>query len=421
MDKIFINGGKKLQGEIYVSGAKNAAVAVIPAALLSDEVSELDNIPYVNDVFVLRDILENLGAKVDMPGNGRMIIDPKNLHTHIVKEELAMKLRASYYFLGVLLHRFGKVEVSLPGGCDIGSRPTDLTEKGIRALNADLRKERGAFVAETDGLAGAGNLYLDSPSVGATVNVMLAAVCARGRTVIENAAKEPHVVDVANMLNMMGGNVRGAGTSTIRIFGVSKLHGAKYTIVPDQIEVGTLMVMAAATQGDVTIKNVIPRHLEALSSKLIEMGFSVVTDASSIRVIANGRPLPVNIQTQPYPGFPTDLQQPTTVLLAVATGTSVVTETVFEARYRYLDELARMGSSTRVYADKVAIVTGVPKLTGAAVCASDLRAGAALVVAGLMAEGVTEITNVEYIDRGYENMTDKLCSLGADIRRVTED
>lgn len=417
MAKLRIKGGASLNGDVYISGSKNAAVGAIAATLLADDVSVLENVPYIRDVFAMRDILQSLGAKADMPGGGKMIIDPRGMNTYVCDRDLAMNLRASYYFLGVLLHKFGRARISLPGGCQIGSRPTDLTEKAIQALNAPICVENGEFVTETTGLKGAGNFYLDFPSVGATINMMLTAVCAEGRTVINNPAREPHVTDVANLLNMMGGKIRGAGTNVIRITGVPRLHGANYTIVPDYIETGTMMIIAAATKGDITIRNAIPSHQEALISKMNEMGIQIRRSEDVIRVTTNQRPRPVDIKTQPFPGFPTDLQQPIAVLLAKSTGTSQITETIFEDRYRYLDEIVRMGARVRMFGG-VAQITGVSKLTGTRVFASDLRASASLVIAGLMAEGVTEIENIEYLERGYENMVGKLRALGADIEYV---
>lgn len=418
MEKLVIRGGKKLIGSVKVSGAKNAAVAVMPAALLTDETCVIDNLPYIADVIMLAEILKQMGAQVTLEPKGRITINAAGVSSCRADYDLVRRMRASYYLLGALLGRFGRAEVAFPGGCEIGARPVDQHIKGFQALGADVSISHGLIKAYADKLVG-NEVYLDVVSVGATINIMLAAVKAEGTTTIVNAAKEPHVVDVANFLNSMGANIKGAGTDTIKIKGVEKLHGCEYTIIPDQIEAGTFMIAAAATRGDVKITGVIPKHLEAVSAKLLEMGMYVEEGDDYVRVIGTGRPRKANIKTLPYPGFPTDLQQPMSVLLSVAEGTSIITENVWESRYRHVEELRRMGAIIRVE-DRNAIIEGVEKLTGAQVEATDLRAGAALVIAGLIAEGVTEVTNIIHIDRGYERLEEKLRSLGADIERVSD-
>lgn len=418
MEKLIITGGNRLLGQVEVSGAKNAAVAIIPAAILCEGVCTIDNLPYIDDVIVLKDILRQMGAKVDLTTDGKMVIDSSNIDTYCANYDIVNRMRASYYLLGVLLGRFGKAEVPFPGGCEIGVRPIDQHIKGFSALGADISVEHGIIKASAKRLVGA-EIYLDVVSVGATINIMLAAVRAQGNTIIVNAAKEPHVVDVANFLNCMGANVKGAGTDTIRIKGCDELKGCSYSIIPDQIEAGTFMIAAASTMGDVTVSNVIPKHLESVSAKLIEMGVTVEKMDDRIRVINKDRPNKVNIKTLPYPGFPTDLQQPMSTLLSIAQGTSIITENVWEARYKHIEEIKKMGAKVKIE-DRIAIIEGVPKLYGAPVTASDLRAGAALIIAGLMAHGKTEISNVKYIDRGYENIEQKLIRLGADIVRVKE-
>ncbi|MDN5277036.1 MAG: UDP-N-acetylglucosamine 1-carboxyvinyltransferase [Clostridiales bacterium] len=418
MEKLVIRGGKRLIGSVKVSGAKNAAVAVIPAALLTDETCVIDNLPYIDDVIMLAEILKQMGAQVTLEPKGRITINAAGVSSCRADYELVRRMRASYYLLGALLGRFGRAEVAFPGGCEIGARPVDQHIKGFQALGADVSIGHGLIKAYAEKLVG-NEVYLDVVSVGATINIMLAAVKAEGTTTIVNTAKEPHVVDVANFLNSMGANIKGAGTDTIKIKGVEKLHGCEYTIIPDQIEAGTFMIAAAATRGDVKITGVIPKHLEAVSAKLLEMGMYVEEGDDYVRVIGTGRPRKANIKTLPYPGFPTDLQQPMSVLLSVAEGTSIITENVWESRYRHVEELRRMGAVIKVE-DRNAIIEGVEKLTGAQVEATDLRAGAALVIAGLIAEGVTEVTNVKHIDRGYERLEEKLRSLGADIERVSD-
>ena len=418
-EKFVINGGKALNGTVEISGAKNAAVAILPATVLSEGICVIENLPRIADVFIVLKIIKNLGAKVKLDENGTATIDTTEINGHVVDKELAERMRASYYFLGALLGRCGEAEVAMPGGCVIGQRPIDLHKKGLRALGATIETDFGKMTAHADELVGK-DIYLDQVSVGATINIMLAAVKAKGNTTIVNAAKEPHVVDVANFLNCMGAKIKGAGTDIIKIRGVEKLHGCTYAVIPDQIETGTLMIAAAATQGDVTVQNVIPTHMEALSQKLSEMGVYVEEGDDYIRVKGNGRPRSVNIKTLPYPGFPTDLQQPMTVLLSTANGTSVIVENIFEARFKHIDEIRRMGAKVTID-DRIAVVNGVDRLTGAPVKATDLRAGAALIIAGIMAEGTTDIFNIKYIERGYDHIDDKLVKLGADIIRVKEE
>jgi UDP-N-acetylglucosamine 1-carboxyvinyltransferase len=410
-----IHGGTRLEGEVSVGGGKNAAVAVIPAALLADSPSVIENLPNIEDVHVLIRMLEWLGARVEFEGS-TMRIDPRGLNRYDPPYELACKMRASYYLSPVLMGVFGKSHVPMPGGCDIGARPIDQTIKGLTTLGANV-DTLGGFINASCGRLSGGDIFLDMPSVGATVNSMLTAVSADGLTQIHNAAREPHVVDLSNFLSAMGASVKGAGTDIIRIRGGRHLHGANYTIIPDQIQTGTLMIAAAATGGDVTIAGAIPAHMESLTAKLLEMGVSVFTEDDLIRVRGNGLYRSVNVKTLGYPGFPTDLQQPLSALLTIARGTSIVTETVFENRFRFLDELRRMGANVRVI-ETTAIITGVDQLVGARINATDLRAGAAMVVAGLMSSGVTDIGGVDYIQRGYENMDEKLISLGARIELV---
>lgn len=419
MKKFRIIGGNKLKGTVKINGAKNAALAVLPAALLAEGTCVIDNLPYIDDIIVLSDILKEMGAKVNLDPSGCVTISSTDNIKYSAKYDLVKKMRASYYLLGVLLAKYGKAEIPFPGGCDIGARPIDQHIKGFESLGAKVEVEHGIIYAHADRLTGK-EIYLDVVSVGATINIMLAAVKAEGLTTIVNAAKEPHVVDLANFLNSMGANVKGAGTDIIRIKGVEKLSGCEYTIIPDQIEAGTYMIAAAATAGDITVKGVIPKHLESITAKLLEMGVDVYEGDDFVRVKGVERPRRVNIKTLPYPGFPTDLQQPMTVLLSTAEGTSIINEGVFESRFKHVEELLRMGANIKVE-NRVAIVEGVEKLTGAPVTASDLRAGAALVIAGLMAEGVTEIENIDYIDRGYESIEEKLLSLGAQIERISED
>lgn len=416
VEKMLIVGGNHLEGVVNVSGGKNTAVAIIPAALLSDEPVTIENLPDIDDVHVLIEILTHLGAKVTFD-NGVMVIDPRPLTGYAMPAYLAQRMRASYYLLGTLLGKLGRAEVPLPGGCHLGPRPVDQHIKGLRALGAHIDLERGIIYASTAGGLVGRDVFLDLVTVGGTINVMLAAVKARGNTTIYNAAKEPHIVDLANFLNSMGARIKGAGTDVIRIRGVDRLGSCTYAVIPDQIETGTFMIIAAATHGDITVQGCIPQHMEALTAKLLEMGARVDADGDTVRVRSNGAHRAVNIKTQVYPGFPTDLQQPMATLLATARGVSVITETIFEQRFRYLEEIIRMGGKVRIN-DRLAIIEGVNNLFGAPVYVTDLRAGAAMVVAGLMASGTTEIGNSHYIHRGYEHMERKLCLLGANIRRM---
>lgn len=417
-----INGGKRLEGAVTISGAKNAALAIIPAVILSGESCLLENLPEIEDVRIVEEILTSMGADISRTPDGSMRIDPSGISTFSVTGEMVSSMRASYYLLGALLGRYKKAEIALPGGCAIGQRPIDQHIKGMRALGADIVIQGGSVKARADRLRGA-EIYLDVVSVGATINIMLAAVAAEGQTIIANAAKEPHVVDVANFLNMMGANVKGAGTDVIRIQGGRRLHGCTYAVIPDQIEAGTFMIAAAATRGDVIINNVIPTHLEAISAKLMESGVTVSEGDDGrdffIRVSADKRPRAVNIKTLPYPGFPTDLQQPMMALLATAEGNSFIMENIFENRFNHVPELAKMGASISI-SSRTATVEGVEKLYGAPLCASDLRAGAALVIAALAAEGESTISQIHFIDRGYEFLEHKLRALGADITRIEE-
>ena len=411
-----IRGGRELFGEVTVSGAKNAAVAIIPAALLVDGVCRIENIPQISDVTLFFSILEELGAKVRVLNRHAIEIDCHAIHSTRPSYDLARRIRASYYLLGALLGRFGQATVAMPGGCNFGVRPIDQHIKGFRALGASVRIEHGHIIAEADRLVG-NHIYLDVVSVGATINVMMAAVMAEGQTILENAAKEPHVVDLANFLNSMGANIKGAGTDVIRIRGVQKLHGTNYAIIPDQIEAGTFMFAAAATCGDVTVKNVIPKHLESISAKLIEIGCQVQESDDAVRVVATRRLDHTHVKTLPYPGFPTDMQPQIAVTLGLCNGTSIVTESIFENRFKYVDELTRMGASIKVEGN-TAIIDGVSKYTGASLSAPDLRAGAALVIAALAAEGFSTVEEIRYIERGYEDFPLKLQSLGAQIERV---
>ncbi len=417
--KLLITGGIPLMGETYVSGGKNTSVAVIPAALLSDEPCTIENLPDIEDVRVLADIMRTLGAKVDyQPASRRMIVDPRTVFSCKVPYRQSQRMRASYYMLGALLGRFGEAEVGYPGGCSIGARPVDQHLKAFRAMGAQV-EERGPMITARGKMRGA-QVVFDRITVGGTINAMLAAAKAEGSTFLYNAAREPHVVDLANFLNSMGCRVRGAGTDTIRIVGAKRLHGSTYTVIPDQIETGTLMIAAAATRGDVVITGCIPAHMDALTAKLLEMGVSVSDMDDAIRVRTARGHRAVNVKTQEYPGFPTDLQQPMSALLTRASGHSVVIETIFESRFKHLMEMQRMGAHVRIL-EQTALIEGVPELYGAPVTATDLRAGAALVIAGLMANGTTEIYEPGYIERGYEHIEEKLRSLGANIRREPLD
>ena len=415
MEKIVIRGGNRLSGEVEISGAKNAAVAIIPATLLCQDICRIENIPNISDVSCMFKILSSMGASIRMINKHAVEIDTRGVNSYIVPYEMAKKLRASYYLIGALLGRFSRAKVALPGGCDFGVRPIDLHIKGFELLGATATVENAMINAYADSLTGSA-VYMDKVSVGATINVMLAATRARGLTIIENAAKEPHIVDLANFLNAMGADIRGAGTDVIKIHGVKELHGCTYSIIPDQIEAGTYMIAAAATGGDVLIKNVIPKHLESIMAKLVECGVRVTEYDESVRVESSGRFKHINVKTMPHPGFPTDMQPQMSVLLAVADGTSIVSEGVWDNRFRYVDQLMRMGANVQVDGT-IAVFQGVNELTGAPVRADDLRAGAAMIIAGLCARGTTEIENIVYIDRGYEDCVEKFKELGADIYR----
>lgn len=420
MEQYVIKGGKPLVGEVTISGAKNAALGVIAAAVMADEPVTINNIPDISDIDILLRGIEDLGAVVEHQSPHIARIISCGVKRCVASYDDLRKIRGSYYLCGALLGKYKRAEVPLPGGCNIGSRPIDQHIKGFEALGATVIIKHGMIIAEAQELKGA-HIYFDCSSVGATINVMMAAVMAEGQTVLENAAKEPHVVEVANFLNSIGANIKGAGTDIIRISGVTKLHGSNYTIIPDQIEAGTFMLAAAATKGDVVIKNVIPKHLEAITAKLVEIGAEVEESDDAIRVVANKRLNHTNIKTLPYPGFPTDMQQVMATLLCVAEGTSIVTETIYENRFMYVDELTRMGASMRVVEGNSAVIEGVEKLTGAIVRALDLRCGAALVVAGLMADGFTTVEHIEYVDRGYEKFAQKLCELGAVIEKMDSE
>ena len=419
MDKLIINGQKKLFGEVSISGAKNAAVAVLPAAIMADDICIIDNLPSIEDITSLFNTFEKMGIKCEFLDKHTLKIDSRNLENVSATYDEVKKIRASYYLLGALLGRFKKAEVSMPGGCNFGSRPIDLHLKGFKALGAEVTVTEDAVKLSAEKLTGA-TIYMDQVSVGATINVMLAACLAEGTTIIENAAKEPHVVDTANFLNIMGANIKGAGTDVIRITGVEKLHGAEYTIIPDQIEAGTYMIAAAITGGDVVVKNIIPKHMDSLSAKLDEMNVTIEEGDDSIRVISDKPLKNVNVKTMSYPGFPTDLQPQMAALLTVCMGENIITENVWDNRYQYVDQLKKLGADVSIDG-RIAKIQGVKKLTGKSVSATDLRAGAAMIIAGLAAEGVTEISNVKYIDRGYEDVEHKFKSLGADIKRVKVD
>lgn len=412
-----IKGGERLTGTVAISGAKNSAVALIPAAILADSPMKIENLPDIRDVRILVEILQDLGAKVDYHGD-TMWIDPSNMINKPMPNGKVKELRASYYLMGALLGKFGEAIVGLPGGCNIGPRPIDQHIKGFESLGANVTNDSGKMHLKADQLVGT-RIFLDVVSVGATINIMLAASKAKGITIIENAAKEPEIVDVATILNSMGARITGVGTDIIRIQGVDKLTGCKHSIIPDRIEAGTYMIIAAATEGDITLLNVIPKHLESVSAKLREMGAIVEESDDSIRVVGQSEYKTVDIKTLPYPGFPTDLQQPFSALLTKAKGTSIVTDNIYTSRFRHIDELRRMGANMKVEG-RSAVIEGITQLQGAKVKATDLRAGAALVVAGLMAEGITQISDVHHIDRGYENLEKKLHSLGATIWRMND-
>lgn len=420
MEEYIIKGGRPLVGEVVIGGAKNAALGILAAAVMTDETVTIENLPDVRDINVLLHAIEGIGAVVERVDRHTVKINGSNIVSLNIEYDYIRKIRASYYLLGALLGKYRKAQVALPGGCNIGSRPIDLHIKGFKALGAEVIVDQGMIDASAERLVG-NRIYLDVVSVGATINIMLASCMAEGKTVIENAAKEPHIVDVANFLNSMGANIKGAGTDVIRIKGTTKLHGTTYSIVPDQIEAGTFMVAAAATKGDVLLKNVIPKHLEAISAKLIEIGAEVEEFDDAVRVIAKRRLGCTHIKTLPYPGFPTDMQPQMAALLAMSKGTSIVTESIFENRFKYVDELARMGAKITVEGN-TAIIDGTETFTGAIVSAPDLRAGAALVIAGLVAEDFTYVDQIEYIERGYETFELKLQNLGATIEKVdTED
>lgn len=418
MEKYVINGGKPLQGEVDISGAKNAAVAIIPAALMVDGICRIENMPQISDTDMLLTILTQLGAEVRMICPGTIEIDSRNVRFCVAPFELMRKIRASYYLIGAMLGRFGSAKTTMPGGCNFGVRPIDQHIKGMNALGADVDVRNGFVYAEaTDGRLRGAKIYLDKVSVGATMNIILAATMASGRTIIENAAREPHIVDLANFLNSMGADVRGAGTDTVKVNGVDRLHGGSYSIIPDQIEAGTYMVAAAATGGEVLVKNVIPKHLECISAKLRETGTIVQEYEDCVLVKGNGHLRKANVKTLPYPGFPTDMQPQMGALLCMANGTSVITEGIYDNRFKYVNELRKMGADIQVDG-RIAIFEGGAKLTGAPVMACDLRAGAAMVIAGLCASGKTEIEDIHFIERGYENFVGKLRKLGADISIV---
>lgn len=419
MEQYVIKGGNPLVGEVEIGGAKNAALGILAAAIMTDETVTIDNLPNVRDINVLLSAMEGIGAKIERVNEHKVKINGSRISDLSVEYEYIKKIRASYYLLGALLGKYRKAEVAFPGGCAIGTRPIDLHLKGFRALGADVDIQHGLISATAEKLAG-NHIYLDKVSVGATINIMMAASLAEGKTIIENAAKEPHVVDVANFLNSMGANIRGAGTDVIRIVGVEKLHKTEYSIIPDQIEAGTFMFAAAATKGDITVKNVIPKHLEATTAKLLEIGCEVEEFDDAVRVVASKPLRHTQVTTLPYPGFPTDMQPQMAAVLGLAEGTSTVTESIFENRFKYVDELNRMGAQIKVESN-IAIITGVKRYTGATVSAPDLRAGAALVIAGLAADGVTVVDDIYYIQRGYEAFEEKLAELGALIERVSTE
>ncbi|GMB10458.1 MAG: UDP-N-acetylglucosamine 1-carboxyvinyltransferase [Candidatus Improbicoccus devescovinae] len=417
MNNIIISGSKKMHGTVNISGAKNAAVALLPAALLADSPSRLENVPDISDITYMCKLLESIGVRVKIISKHVLEIDPRGLFTASLGLEFARQMRASYYLLGAFLSKFNNAEVPMPGGCNFGVRPIDQHIKGFKSLGATCLLEDGLMKISCIKLTGS-NIYLDVISVGATINIMISAVKAEGITVIENAAKEPHVVDVANFLNSMGADIMGAGTDIIKIKGVKYLHGTTYSVIPDQIEAGTYMVAACATQSSITIKNIIPKHLEAITAKLEEIGAHIICYDDAIKIEANNKPKGCNIKTMPYPGFPTDMQPQIVSLLAISDGTSIVNESVWDNRFRYVSELYTMGANISIN-DRVAVITGVKKLKGNKIKACDLRAGAALVIAGLSAEGITIIEDSDYIERGYENISTKFSSLGADIQLIT--
>ena len=419
MEQYVIKGGNPLYGEVEIGGAKNAALAILAAAIMTDETVTIDNLPNVRDINVLLQAIEEIGAHVERVDIHKVKINGSFIRGVNVDNEFIRRIRASYYLIGALLGKYKHAEVALPGGCDIGSRPIDLHMKGFRSMGADIDIAHGLVIARAKELKGT-HIYMDKVSVGATINIMMAAAMADGKTVMENAAKEPHVVDVANFLNSMGANIRGAGTDVIRIVGVEKLHATEYSVIPDQIEAGTFMFAVAAAGGNVLVKNVIPKHLEATTAKLLEGGCQVEEFDDSVRVISDGHLRHTQVTTLPYPGFPTDMQPQMAVLLGIAEGTSTVTESIFENRFKYVDELTRMGADIKVESN-IAIISGVKRYTGARVNAPDLRAGAALVIAGLAAEGITVVDDIYYIQRGYEALEEKLTKIGAKIARVEDE
>ena len=419
MEQYAIKGGNPLVGEVEIGGAKNAALAILAAAAMTEETVVIENVPDLRDTAAMLEAMESIGIRIEKLDRHTVKINAGMIESLVVEDDSIKKIRASYYFLGALLGKFKKAEVALPGGCNIGLRPIDQHIKGFRALGADVRIERGLVITEADRLVGS-HIYLDVVTVGATINIMMAAAMAEGQTIIENAAKEPHVVDVANFLNSMGASIKGAGTDVIRIKGVKALHGTEYAIIPDQIEAGTFMFAAAVTRGDVTVKNVIPKHLESISAKLIEIGCEVEESDDAVRVVASKPLTHTHVKTLPYPGFPTDMQPQITVALGLSKGTSIVTDSIFENRFKYVDELTRMGANIKVESN-TAIIDGVQKYTGASLTAPDLRAGAALVTAALAAEGVSTIDDIKFIERGYEDFPEKLQSLGAQIEKVVTE
>ena len=419
MEQYVIKGGNPLVGEVEVGGAKNAALAILAAATMTDETVLIENMPDVRDTNILLQAIKSIGAIVERIDRHTVKINGSQISHLIIADDYVKKIRASYYLIGALLGKYKSAKVALPGGCNIGSRPIDQHIKGWKALGATVKIEHGLIITEAEKLSGS-HIYMDVVSVGATINVMMSAVMAEGRTIIENAAKEPHVVDVANFLNSMGANIKGAGTDVIRIKGTARLHGTEYTIIPDQIEAGTFMFAAAATKGDVMVKNVIPKHLESISAKLAEIGCEIEESDDAVRVVASKPLNHTQVKTLPYPGFPTDMQPQMVVALALARGASIVTESIFENRFKYVDEMTRMGADIKVEGN-TAFINGVEKYTGAGIVAPDLRAGAALVLAGLAAEGITTVDDIKYIERGYEDFHIKLQSLGAVMERVDSE
>lgn len=419
MEQYAIKGGNPLVGEVEIGGAKNAALGILAAAIMTDDTVIVENLPDVRDINVLLNAMQSIGVIVNRTDRHTAKINSSMIHGFVIEDEFIKKIRASYYLLGALLGKYKHAEVALPGGCNIGSRKIDLHIKGFKALGAEVKIEHGLIIADAKDLKGA-HIYLDTVSVGATINIMLAAVLAEGKTVIENAAKEPHVVDVANFLNSMGANIKGAGTDVVRITGVSRLHATEYSIIPDQIEAGTFMLAAAITKGDITVKNVIPKHLESTTAKLLEMGCQIEESDDAVRVVASRRLESTQVKTLPYPGFPTDMQPQISVSLALAHGTSIVTESIFDNRFKYVDELAKMGSNIKVEGN-TAIIEGVNHFTSANLTAPDLRAGAALVLACLTAEGFSTVDDIKYIERGYEDFHIKLQGLGAQIDKVESE